>query len=180
MGFRHSRKDILDAAQGVALEVGIAALTFRNVATRLEIRDRTVVYYFPSKSALVEAVFGRLVADLEGLLASAFGEDPQSATELVRRAWPALSSPGADGAFRLFFEIVGLACAREAPYHAMAQRLLDTWVDWLAARTLGRTAQIRRRRALAVLAQLDGLLLIRHTLGSSAAADAAREAGVAS
>jgi AcrR family transcriptional regulator len=180
MGYRHSRNEILDAAQAVALEVGIAALTFRNVAAQLEISDRTVVYYFPSKSALVEAVFDRFAADLEGLLLGAFGEEPRSATDLLRRAWPVLASPSADRAFRLFFEIVALASAREKPYDEMARHLLDTWVDWLAPRTLGSTGLIRRRRALAILAQLDGLLLIRHTLGASAAADAAREVGIAS
>ena len=53
MGYRHSEAEILEAATAVALEAGMAGLTFSAVGARLGISDRTVVYYFPSKPDLV-------------------------------------------------------------------------------------------------------------------------------
>ena len=73
MGYRHSADEILDAAVAITLESGLAALTFSRVGERLEISDRTVVYYFPTKLDLINAVAGALVADMVQLLEEAFG-----------------------------------------------------------------------------------------------------------
>ncbi len=177
MGYRHSPDEILEAAVAVALESGMAALTFSRVGARLGISDRTVVYYFPTKLDLVLAVAGALAADVERLLEDAFGSDPLSPHDLVERAWPVLTTPAADRVFAIYFEIVGLASAGQAPYDVLAPGLVQGWVDWLAPRVLGSTPDVRRRRALATVAQVDGLLLVRLVLGADAAAEAAREAG---
>lgn len=180
VGYRHSREEILGAAIAVVLDVGMAGLTFSKVGERLQISDRTVVYYFPTKPALVTAVVHALVADLEHLLEEAFGSEPLSQRDLANRAWPVLTTPTADRMFALYFEIIGLASAGQAPYDTLARGLVEGWVQWLAPRTLGRTAGVRRRRALATVAQVDGLLLLRLVVGSAAADAAAREAGIRS
>lgn len=177
MGYRHSREDILKAAIEVALESGLAGLTFSKVGERLEISDRTVVYYFPSKPALVTAVAQALVADLVGLLEQAFGSEPRSQRDLLNRAWPVLTTPKADRVFALYFEVVGLASTGQSPYDAIARELVEGWVQWLAPRLLGSNADVRRRRALATVAQIDGLLLVRQVLGAEAGDAAARESG---
>ncbi len=177
MGYRHSREEILEAATTLALREGIGGLTFGRVGQRLGISDRTVVYYFPSKPELVMAVAGAVVADLERLLERAFGAEPRSPEELLRRAWPVLTTPTADRVFSIYFEIVGLASSGQAPYDTLAGTLVEGWVQWLTPRTIGRSAAVRRRRALATVAQIDGLLLIRRVLGAAAADDAAREVG---
>jgi AcrR family transcriptional regulator len=178
MGYRHSPDEILGAAVELALESGMARLTFGGVGDRLGISDRTVVYYFPTKTDLINAVVGALVADTERLLEEAFGSTPLAQEELMRRAWPALTASSADRVFRLYFEIIGLASAGQSPYVELAPRLVAGWVDWLGPRMLGSTALVRRRRALATLAHIDGLLLVRQVLGPDAAEVAARESGV--
>lgn len=177
MGYRHSREEILDAAVAVALERGMASLTFGAVGERLGISDRTVVYYFATKPALVIAVAESLGVTLMTLLDDAFGPEPQSEQDLLRRAWPALSAPEADRIFALYFEMVGLASAGQAPYDALAPAMLGAWVDWLMTRLPSGTPAVRRRRALALVAQVDGLLLLRRVLGAEAADSAARELG---
>jgi AcrR family transcriptional regulator len=178
MGYRHSAEEILEAAVSTALESGLAALTFKRVGERLEISDRTVVYYFPTKLDLINAVAGALVADMMHLLEQAFGSEPLSQRDLMKRAWPVLTTPAADRVFAIYFEVIGLASSGHAPYDELAAGLVEGWVDWLGPRMLGRTAKVRRSRALATVAQIDGLLLVRHVLGAAAAEAAAREAGL--
>jgi AcrR family transcriptional regulator len=178
VGYRHSRDEILEAAIAVSLEDGMAGLTFKSVGARLGISDRTVVYYFPTKPDLVTAVALALVAGLEQILEQAFGSEPQTQEELIDRAWPVVAMPEADRVFSLYFEIVGLAASGQAPYDAIARSLVAGWVDWLVPRMRGSSPEVRRRRALATVAQIDGLLLVRQVLGSDAGDAAARESGV--
>jgi AcrR family transcriptional regulator len=178
MGYRHSADEILDAAVAIALESGIAALTYSSVGTRLSISGRTVVYYFPTKLDLVTAVTAALGADMVGLLEEAFGSTPLTESDLVKRAWPVLTTSPADQVFALYFEIVGLASAGQPPYAELASGLVAGWVEWLAPRVRGSTPAVRHRRALATVSQIDGLLLLRHVLGGEAADEAAREFGI--
>ena len=177
MGYRHSSDEILAAAIAVALDAGLDGLTFSKVGAHLEISDRTVVYYFPTKADLVTAVVGALGADLVDLLERAFGSLPLSPADMLKRAWPVLTTPTADRVFALYFQIMGMASAGQVPYVALGRDLVEGWVQWLTPRTLGSTVEVRHRRALATVAQIDGLLLLRQVAGSNAAGAAARELG---
>lgn len=179
MGYRHTREEILEAATAVAVEDGFASLTFGAVGKRLGVADRTVVYYFPTKPELAVAVVQQLGANLEALLEAAFGTEPRTPADLVRRAWPVLASEANDRVFALFFEVIGLAAARQTPYDTLARAVVRRWVEWLSAHILGDDELERRQTALAAVAQIDGLLLLRHLLGPEAAQSAALAAGVA-
>jgi len=178
MGYRHSPDEILEAAVELALESGLGALTFGGVGKRLSISDRTVVYYFPTKTELVTAVVAALVRDTQVLLEEAFGSSPLARDEIVRRAWPVLTTTSAEPVFRLYFELVGLASAGQAPYVGLAAGVAQGWVTWLGPRMLAEHEGDRRRQALATLAQIEGLLLVRQMLGPEDGDAAAREAGV--
>ena len=178
MGYRHSRDDLLAAAVAQAQESGIGSVTYGTVARRLDISDRTVVYYFPTKVDLVVAVVSALGADLQALLERAFGDEPLPREELMRRAWPVLATPTADPAFDAFFEVVGLASTGAEPYRTLSSAIVEQWLPWLASRVEARTAPQREREALAIMAQMDGLLLLRRLAGPAAADRAARVLGV--
>lgn len=178
MGPKHSREQILDAAMEVVADSGLTGLTFGSVARALGIPDRTVVYYFPSKEALVTDVLFTFGARLQALLESAFGADPLPVTELLSRGWSTLRSDDADAAFAVFFQVVGLASAGEPPYADLAPVLVNGWVDWLSDRVAGPRPSARRSGALSVIATLDGLLLLRQTAGPETADQAARALGI--
>jgi AcrR family transcriptional regulator len=178
MGYRHSREDLLAAGERVALAKGVAAITFASVGKEAGTSDRTVVYYFPTKADLVGAVIASLGARLQSVLAEAFGDEPLPAADLMRRAWPALANPDADEVFAVFFQVLGLATARVAPYAALAEAFVSAWIDWVAPRIDAPTAAARRRAATAAMAQLDGLLLLRSVAGARVSNGAAREMGI--
>lgn len=179
MGYRHNKQDVLDAAVGVAGDFGLRELTFRAVGRRLGIADRTVVYYFPTKTGLVAAVLGQSTGRLVAVLAPVVGEKPIPDQELLAAAWAALQQPEADPWLRLYVETLGLAVRGTEPHASIAAELARNWITWFAARLLpSTTGQPVEDRAAGVLATLDGLLLLHTTIGPDIAISAGRGLGV--
>ncbi len=186
MGHKHSRDEILAAALQVAYDEGFNRLTFGRVAKQLGINDRTVVYYFPTKPNLIEAVFLAMGIELLNALDPILDTPANGYLELAQRMWPTLASPDVDPTMALFFEANGLAAAGESPYDVMVPSLVEAWIMWTADRISppgGRSSKVaasaRRAEAEAAVALLDGLLLMRQLAGPRAANRAARHLRVA-
>lgn len=181
---RHTAEELLDAALSVVADVGLAGVTFGRVATAAGTNDRTVVYYFPDKGALLAAVVQRHVTDLQALLAEAFADAPLPPAELAARAWPTLTTPEGDRLFATFFELAGLAAAGRDPFAAMAGQVTTALLAWVAslldvpdAGGGGATPPPAVGAAHALVAQLDGALLLRHLAGPAAGDRAATALG---
>lgn len=181
MGYRHNREDVLDAAVAVAGDDGLGELTFRAIGGRLGIADRTVVYYFRTKTTLVEAVLHRASDQLVAVLAPAVGDEPRPDNLLLAASWAALQQPEAGPWLRLYVETLGLAVRGTEPYATIAGELARSWTSWFAARLVPTTDEDPadvQDRAAGLLASLDGLLLLHTTVGPDLASRAARGLGV--
>ena len=177
VGHKHTKAEILSGALDAALEDGLSQLTFGRLAKRLDMNDRTIVYYFPTKDDLIAEVIMSMGTQLQETLGNAFSEPANSYLELAQTAWPLLARPETDRIFALFFEANGLAAAGRAPFDALVPQIIEAWIDWMTGFLTG-TAKQRRAEAEAAVAVIDGLLLLRQLGGSAAASRAARRLGI--
>lgn len=59
-----TRERLLAVAREIAQTGGLGALSFRDLASRLGIKDASVHYHFPTKSALADALLTRYAAEM--------------------------------------------------------------------------------------------------------------------
>jgi AcrR family transcriptional regulator len=161
----------------VAFAEGLSRVSFGRVAKRLGISDRTVVYYFPTKDALVGAVLLAVGLRLQQSLAPVFAELAADHRALARATWPVLSRPDVDDVFAVFFEANGLAAAGHEPYATVVPQLVEAWLAWAAEHLQGDPGE-RRAAAAATIALIDGLLLLRQLAGPEIAQSAAARLGI--
>jgi AcrR family transcriptional regulator len=178
MGYKHTKHDILEGALAAAFDEGLSQLTFGRVAKRLGINDRTIVYYFPTKDDLLTEIVSSMGMQLQEQLSAAFTAPCNDHLELARIAWPVLARDEAASVFALFFEANGLAAAGRAPFDTLIPQLVEAWIEWVMT-FLNGAARHRRAEAEAVIALIDGLLLLRLVSGAAAATRAAKTLGVA-
>lgn len=169
---KHDATEILAIAVQVSDDIGIGRLTFGAVARRAGIPDRTVVYYFPTKRRLLEAVLEVHSTHLMALLGTAFRSPASDAREMVRAAWPALATPSADPAFRTYLEVIGLSVRGVEPFATLVPPVVDRWIDHLETLLMGSCPDARREAEVAI-ALLDGLLVVRQVSGADVANRAA-------
>ena len=84
---RSAREAIIDTAWTLVGEEGLAGLSLRDLARRAGITTPTVYAYFPSKSAIYDAMFARAATQLADRLAQPFntGDPRELLTAGVRR-----------------------------------------------------------------------------------------------
>jgi len=175
--WQYTKDEILAGALATAFEGGLSQLTFGRVAKHLDITDRMVVYYFPSKDDLISEVILSMGLELQAKVALAFNAPAADYLELAQTAWPILAHADSDAVFGLFFEANGLAAAGREPYASLVELLIASWVEFAAEFVQGTPAK-RRAEAEATIALIDGLLLLRALAGPKAATRAAKRLGV--
>ena len=178
VGYRHNREDILAGAIAFVREEGLLALSFGRLAKFVGIADRTIVYYFPTKDELIADVLASLAASLQTLLESALGEERLTMAAAVARTWAAMTTKDADAVFAIYVQAIGAAAGGVAPYYEAVPLIFAGWIDWMTPRMAAPTLAQRRSAATGAVAQIDGLLLVRHIGGAALGRQAARALGV--
>jgi AcrR family transcriptional regulator len=102
-----TRERIVEAAWAVADELGLEALSLREIATRVDMRPPSLYSYYPSKAAILDALFAEGYRDLDARFAAALDGTPADATAQQRmsaplRAWIAFCQES-PARYRLMF-----------------------------------------------------------------------------
>lgn len=172
MGYKHDHDTLLTAAVGFVETNGLSRLTFGRLAKHMGIADRTLVYYFPTKADIITEVLEAISVRLLGRLAAAFGDESLPRIELLKQAWPVVTSTEAAPTFRVFLELGGLAASGVEPYAAIARAIFIGWHDWLTTLIDAPTPTRRSDEAAVFIAQIDGLMLM-HMAGDPKMAEQA-------
>jgi AcrR family transcriptional regulator len=129
-----TRQRILDAALDLFGTRGVDAVSLDEIAREVGVRKQTVLYWFPSKDELVDAVLETVAAELVVLIDAAVrssSEDPLDRVDAVVRAVfrPAVRRPALLGLVR---EMSRLPEAQADRLRARLQPLIDRCVDYFS------------------------------------------------
>ena len=160
--------DILDVAEGFARERGYNGFSFRDIAAKVGIKSAGVHYHFPTKGDLGEALARRY----SDRFFAELGEP--TAVVSARRRFARYV-----GAFRQALAVdkkmclcgmLGAEVASLPPAVATETgRFFARNIDWLQAAFPGGE---KRRRAIFILATLEGAMVVARTIHSDEAFDA--------
>lgn len=155
-------REILDAAWAVMEREGVAALSVREVARVVGLRQQSLTHYFPTKQALLDALFADGFTDLRNVLDGV----PSSADPI-------------DSAVAVAVAVVEYCVAHPAHYHLMLQRTVPGFVPSepshrLALQCLG--VLVDRLTAAGVTNARD-LVVIRGLISGLAAEQIANDPG---
>lgn len=107
---QHVEREILDAAWTLMAREGVAAVSVREVARSVGLRQQSLTHYFPTKRMLLDALFTDGFADLRRTL-----EQVPATDDAI------------DGAVAVAVAVVDYCVANPARYHLMLQRTLPSF-----------------------------------------------------
>lgn len=118
------RAALIDSAGRLALEQGLASVSVEAVAAAAGVTKGGFFHHFPSKQALIDAVFEHLLADLDAAIDRQMASDPEPQGRFMRA----------------YVELAFGADDREAARAALwistitDEKLCATWGAWFARR----------------------------------------------
>ena len=129
-----TRQRILDAAVDQFGARGVDAVSLDEIARAVGVRKQTVLYWFPSKEALVDAVLETVAAELIVVIDAAVRSAPNDPLEridaVIRAVFrPAVRRPALLGLLR---EVSRLPAAQADRLRLHVQPLVDRCVEYLA------------------------------------------------
>jgi AcrR family transcriptional regulator len=171
------RSALLERVVDYAQEHGIAELSLRPLGEAVGASPRTLLYYFKSKDDMLAEALAHARARQQALFASLMIADEDSHGTVCREIWRLLSSDDARPAFRMFFEIYGIALHDRTRFPGFLDRAVEEWLAFLELAPLRRGCSPERARAIATvtLAMFRGLLLDLAASGDRARVDRAFE-----
>ncbi len=172
-GRPEQREVFLSGAVEHVLRNGASGLSLRPLAAALGTSDRMLLYYFGSREHLLETVLDLVGEGLVEALSDAIPSGRSNPSVLLQAVWSTARDPAVQPVLRLYVEVLGQAAAQVAPFPAAARRVAHRWLDWVQDRVDVPAAE-RQEAAAALLAAVDGLLVLDLAVGSEVADRAAR------
>ena len=155
-----AERELLDAAWAEMARTGVAALNVREVARSVGIRQQSLTYYFPTKQALLDALF-----------ADGFAELRRTFDRLTRTPDPV------QGVVDFGVAFVDHLVARPAAYHLMFQGTVPGFEPSDASHSIALSVlqELIDRLAVAGVTEPADLALVRSVMSGLAAEQIAND-----
>jgi AcrR family transcriptional regulator len=154
------RRELVGRIADALLADGVAALPLRDLAARVGVSDRMLLYYFEDKAALVEASIAELAVRLDKVLSEAREPGRHPPAKVMRDTADFMALPGVAPFRAVWADILARGGRDEAPFGDIARRLVEGAVGDIEARLTIADVKSRRRMAGAILAAIEGVWLV--------------------
>lgn len=169
------RAELVSRLADTLLADGLAAASLRSLAKAAGTSDRMLLYYFPTKEALMTAALVHLAGRLETALSEAAAPSRAPADILFVRVGHQVLDEAFWPYVRLWLEIAVRAGAGEAPYRDAARVIASGFLGWITHQ-LDAPAERHAADAARLFAQIEGLIILK-AAGLEGACDAALGGG---
>lgn len=156
-----SRKTRLVEALGAhLLRAGLGSATLRPMARAIGTSDRMLLYYFPTKEALLAEVLVHVSRAMKQSLDALRPPGPLPPDVLLAHFRGLLLSEPMRLHRALFLEIAARAARGEAGFRAIGQQIAAGFLDWIAGQLDLPDPAARALAARRILTQVEGLILL--------------------
>jgi AcrR family transcriptional regulator len=153
------RTELLDAMADHMLVAGLAGSSLRPLARAAGTSDRMLLYYFPTKDALIAATLTHVAQRMAGMLAATVGEVQLAAPQLL----PLLAEQTLHPRFRpylaLFLEVASRAARGDTLCRTVGAEVAEGFLDWIGGQ-LDAPPERLRADALAILTEIEGRVVL--------------------
>jgi len=125
------KEELLDAALGYVVAHGVSDMSLRPLARAVGSSPRALLYHFGSKEELVAHILARAAARQREIFAQLKSRNVGS-RKACRAIWDVMSAPSSETAFRLFFEVYGLALQDRKRFSFFLKRVVQDWLTFIA------------------------------------------------
>lgn len=167
------RQHVIEALGDHLLRTGLSQSSLRQLAGAAGVSDRMLLYYFDDKAEVLAQVLTRLAASMSEQLNVAIPEGERlSPAALTARAARIVIAPAFLPYMRLWLEVVAAAGRNEAPFAQISQAVAHGFLEWIEQRLQPIDGRCAAGQAAAILALVDGLVLVEISAGSEPARQA--------
>lgn len=168
------RRALMDAMADHLLAHGLSGSPLRALAAAAGTSDRMLLYYFVDRSDLLAALLTHVAGRLTATLEAADDGRRRSEADMFAMLWAAACTPALGPYMTLFVDLAAAAGRGEQPHRTIAAAIAEGFAGWIGQR-IAAPAGEHTARAFRIMAQLDGLFLLR---GLGLEAEAAAAAGL--
>ncbi|MEM9706612.1 MAG: TetR/AcrR family transcriptional regulator [Pseudomonadota bacterium] len=152
------------------LENGLAQTSLRQLAAAAGVSDRMLLYYFEDKTEALTAALGAIAAEMTAALATVIPEGEKlSAGELFEKLSALTMSAKFKPYMRISMEMIAASNDESAPYGAISNSIATGFLHWIAGNLVSDAGSDTNGDAAAILALLDGLIVLSICAGDDTA-----------
>lgn len=163
------RLDILSVARSLLVEEGYGEFSVRKVAQKAGIRLSNLQYYFPTREALVQALFAQMIQDRVATPGQPESVDPEQVRQGMLVALSRFIKHHQQREHQIFLRELWALATHDPAIAQVMQEFYHQWIDRIAGQLQRINPRLSlpeaERRALLIISLVDGLSLFHGGVG---------------